>query len=133
MPSWIGASQAIRPDDVSYWCERAERLAVKFNSAVQESPTQFLNSIVSSYITSHQKDDIRDPILDITRLQKSIRHYQGKILQLSGAGKEWARSEEIASAVATIIKALEELLCFAMEGPNELLIVHQRCQLLYQL
>lgn len=92
----------------------------------------YLDTVCVKYLFTRRKDDIRDEIISISNLQKSIYRCQDNILELGGLGAEWERARDISNEVVNVINFLEDILCWAMVDPEELAIMHRRRELRYQ-
>lgn len=110
-----------------------ERVAAKFDVLMKGDPRQHVHDICGKYIISRSKDVLRDAIIALTPLQQSIYRYQAELLTLGGLGKEWIRSEEVSKVILKVVRYLEDLLCYAMVDPEELIDLFRRHQLGYQL
>ncbi|RDB27040.1 hypothetical protein Hypma_005155 [Hypsizygus marmoreus] len=118
---------------LAYWCGRVERVAVKLEKSIGPSSFHHVDTVCTQYLSSHDKDDINDAIIKISPLQCSINRYQDEILQVSGVSEEWQRSEDVARSVREVIQNLEELLCTAMVGYDDLVSLHRAKKCMYQL
>lgn len=123
-----------RIHSADYWCDRAEQIDTKFRAIVGSSAFEFVDNLCTAlFTTNHDNNTIRDPLLTIARLRGRLRKCQDRILQLSGAGSEWERSEDIARAIGRVVTALEEALCLAEAGHTEFATSHAEGGMWYQL
>lgn len=119
--------------NLTEWCEQAEAVAVQLHKLTGPVPHEFLECIYGSYVFTRQKDDIRNKIIDISRLRDQIYECQNHVLQLAGVGIQWRRVEDILKAVVRVVRWLEDVLCWAMIDITELISMHNHGQLEYQL
>ncbi|RDB28344.1 hypothetical protein Hypma_001342 [Hypsizygus marmoreus] len=119
-------------DPLAYWGYRVDRVAIKLDAKMGMTPSTFLDGVCTSYLTSHSKDDVRDTLLIFTPLQKSIYRYMDEILNIAGAGDEYKRAEDVSRRVLGVIHALEDILCKAMLGYDEVCTAFEGKGLLYQ-
>lgn len=121
------------PKSSNYWCGRVERINIKFNASIGNSPLQYVDNLCTAYLTTnHDKNTIRDPLVTLTNFRTRVRKYQENILQLAGAGHEWARSEEVKKSIAAVVTSFEEILCLAEGDPSELATSHTEGNMWYQ-
>jgi hypothetical protein len=118
---------------LAYWNERVACLSLKFKKLVADDAPKFVESLMSTFLTSsHNKDILRDGILSVSRHQKSIRWYEDEILQLGGVNSEWEEAHQLSGRVSEVVRWIEEALCLAMVDPEELVALHTAKQLMYQ-
>ncbi|KAF8876267.1 hypothetical protein BD779DRAFT_1677877 [Infundibulicybe gibba] len=116
----------------SRWHDLVHNLEEEFSEYINGSPAGFVDKIYVAYDTSRRKDTIRDAILALRKYLKISQEYEGAILQAVGVGSNWHSAQSVSKRVLLIIHALEELLCYAMEGPAFLHVAHNDLQLMYQ-
>jgi hypothetical protein len=110
-----------------------EQANLKFHAFVGSSAQEYIDKLCTAYLTTnYDKNTIRDPLTTIANLCTRIRKYQEKILQLSGAGSEWIRSEEISQSLMAVVTSLEEVLCLGEGDQDELATYHAEGSLWYQ-
>ncbi|RDB29777.1 hypothetical protein Hypma_013856 [Hypsizygus marmoreus] len=120
-------------DPLGYWCYRVERVAIKLDTRTGAALTTFLDGICSSYLTNRNKDTIRDTLLIFTPLQKSIYRYMDEILDIAGLCDEYKRAEVVSRSVLQVIQSVEDILCKAMLGYDDLLTAFEQRELYYQI
>lgn len=121
----------VQNPDLYHWCTKAEAVATRLRDHVGVV-FNYLDAVCIKYIFTRRKDDIRDEIIKISKLQQSIYRYQDGILELGGLGEEWERARDISNDVHSVVVSLEDILCWAMVDPGELIAMHGRRELRYQ-
>lgn len=107
-------------------------MASKFAELMGQSPFHYADALYQKYLVNHNNDTFRDATIIIARFQKWIRHYQDRVLQVNGVGKELARCEEIGESVSAVLNALEDMLCHGMACFDDIVKSHSRRELMYQ-
>lgn len=97
-----------------------------------KSPLEYLERVYASYIFTRRKDDIRNEITAISKLQKNIDYIHGNILQVAGVGPEWQRADVISNQLRKTVGWLEEVLVWAMYDPSTLVAMHHQYELSFQ-
>ncbi|KAG6810516.1 hypothetical protein H0H92_011491 [Tricholoma furcatifolium] len=139
-PAWLLLADATGipqfsddPEDVRYWTFRVERVARKLDSLLGQSPFDCLESLYREWMASRDAQPIFNVIVIVMPMEKKMKQYQRKILELSGAGDEWKLSESVAGRVSSVLKSLEELGLYATtEDQVDLPALHRSKELLYQ-
>lgn len=131
-PSPVDTLSAV-PRNLSYWCAQADAVATKLHTLTGHAAYNYLESTCSSFIFTRRKDDVRNKIISISKLQRAIYRCQDKIIELGGMGKEWERAEEVSKDVVRVVRWLEDILCWAMVDIQELITLHNHQKLMYQL
>ncbi|RDB20435.1 hypothetical protein Hypma_012495, partial [Hypsizygus marmoreus] len=123
----------VRGNGLGYWSDRVERVAIKLKEAVGVNPGVYIEGVYQLYLTSLQKDNIRDAVLRISRFQTLIYRYQDAILQAGGPlCEEWKRSDVVRASVCDVVKSLEEILTYAMVDYDELILMYKSQKLMFQ-
>lgn len=119
--------------DIEHWCIQTEAVATRLQDLMgQKLPREYLEHVYASYTFNHRKDDIRDKITAISKLQRKVDQCHGNILQLAGVGAELQRADNIAKQVRKLVSWLEEILVWAMHDPRILVAMHHQRELLFQ-
>jgi len=99
---------------------------------INPSAREYVEQIYNLYEKSRNKNDIQDAVINASSLQRSIHRYEAEILELAGIGIQWRRASNITKCVGDVVKWLEDLLCLAMVGAEELIRSYKSGTLLYQ-
>lgn len=97
----------------------------------------FADSIYAQFIATvageeGNTDILTDPIEVIEALHSRAHHIRSENLQLHGVGPAWERADKVCRFIREVIKVLEDILCYAMSDPAELIETHAKRSLMYQ-
>ncbi len=65
-------------------------------------------------------------------LQDAHSQILTEVLQIEGCGKVYHALQSLDGSIGLLVKSLEDIYCYAMEGPAELLKAYNRCTLHWQ-
>lgn len=119
--------------DLNYWCTQADKVATDLYVLTDHAIYHYLESVCSQFIFTHRKNNIRNEIVRVSKLQRQIYRCLDNIMELSGMGAEWEKAEKISKDVVKVIRWLEDVLCWAMVDLRELVSMHNHKKLLYQI
>ncbi|KAG6824128.1 hypothetical protein H0H92_007940 [Tricholoma furcatifolium] len=128
-----GKRRKENPQCIQYWTARSLRLESKLQALVGNSAFKFLESLYKDYMESRESQPIFNHIAVVMHLQKKLKEFQARILQLSGAGDEWRAAEGIQKRVSSVLQSLEDLGFYSTaEDQVDLELMHRSKEFLYQ-
>lgn len=74
---------------------------------------------------------LRDANIAVTKLQESVRVCEAEILQLGGASPAVEFAQKLAGRMHNVICAIEEVLCFATLGYQEVARAYEASEFMY--
>ncbi|KAG6849214.1 hypothetical protein H0H93_010408 [Arthromyces matolae] len=127
-------STALSPSNSDYWLSCLEDVTVKLNQWLNHTgPKQYVEALYDNYINDRTTQPIDDALASLNEFRESIDRCFKAILQLSGVGEKLGKVETKLNEVSGVIRAVEEILCYAMGESHETLIdSHARRALLFQ-
>ncbi len=72
------------------------------------------------------------PLDEASALQDVHSQILAEILQIDGCGEVYHTLQSLDSSISCLVKSLEDIYCYAMEGPAELLKAYNRRTLHWQ-
>jgi hypothetical protein len=107
-------------------------VAVNLRKLTHNSSEGYVDGIFRMYRTTRNNDSINEALAKLAGLQTSISNCEAEVLQLAGIGESLQHVTDIRRCVDEVVRWLEDLLCWALIGAEDLLTAHKQQSLLYQ-
>jgi hypothetical protein len=111
---------------LNYWIQRADRVAVNLRKLTHNSSEGYVDGIFRMYRTTRNNDSINEALAKLAGLQTSISNCEAEVLQLAGVGESLQHVTDIRRCVDEVVRWLEDLLCWALIGAEDLLTAHKQ-------
>ncbi|KAF9523676.1 hypothetical protein CPB83DRAFT_898544 [Crepidotus variabilis] len=103
----------------------AKRFQTRVSSIVGEVPKGFVGSICQEYLQSLDKTAIQSYAAKFEKFLKWVLECHDRVLQLVGTGRELDAVTQIANTVRELNRMVDELLVYAILGPEEFLAIYE--------
>ena len=104
---------------VAFCLERSKSIHSRLTKICEPDEITYLEKICATFVEEHNKEDLEFQISKLDKLQASIYKYQEEVLSLSGMGSAYENIDKIARAIRNVLGHLEDILCAALLGVEE--------------
>jgi len=94
--------------------------------------TSYLDKICTTFAKENNKEAIELHISKLDKLQASIYRYQDEILLLLGVGDAHQNVNKVAQTIRNVLGHLEDILCAALIGADEVKKMWEAGKFAYQ-
>jgi hypothetical protein len=107
-------------------------VARKYERLIGDSAFDHVEDVFNNFKQTGDQDIISNAITSASSLRKHFEQCQAQIYQLAGVGTEYEQAASVGRPIDDLISCLEEILCGAMGGTEELFMAHKKRLLMYQ-
>lgn len=93
---------------------------------------EYLSGIYSKYCLEPSTSTITEALNPIESLCDDADHIQNSIYMTDGLSLAWKKAEDVSKKIRATKFMIEDILCYALSGSDEVKEAHERGELAYQ-
>ncbi|KAF9065626.1 hypothetical protein BDP27DRAFT_1366227 [Rhodocollybia butyracea] len=130
-------TKPMKNEDSAYWLAKCATVEEKFLVLINHAGKDYCRDLIQQWIRSVLETGPDLTILetahkDMCALRGKYVRYFGKLLNCGGYDKAAERVERVKERIKTVVQWIEDILCSAMEGVEELLQQVKEGNLIFQ-